>query len=678
MKLNKDELTQLNVDNNKKLTPAEVSKKFQLNQYTEALNNPFSDKISTDTSEYMLDKNKRKLSHLAFIQEAKKDFEEGVPSAAFPYLKEKGIDPVQYAQMVDQINQKEIKAVKDLETPIADQEKFQTLNKFIQGSQQQNQMMAMQQMQNSMKQMKTGGSLPQAQDGTGKIDPWAEMFSDASRKYNRPYFTDEHGYTFQDDGSFINDATMDSLENVYGTVNPIFKSSTKWWENVNPDQQAELDKLKSDMTQSNLYPAAVDTLRKSGGSLPIAEEGTTITDFGTNWNSEGNKEVRQAFYDQYASKLNKEELSDDEKKAIDTLLIKDNKIKTLMHDTFEDDYFTTDDWDDGTNTKYNQAIEKLKTDAEWDGTGLTDDEIGQIQDAHIILDSMSRLPEYNDIMKKNNVSLNLTGPEEEGNVGEKSTLSARDNLAGDNFINTFVNTSYTTTPGDDNDEINLEVGDEYTPPEAKYWLQDNMLTSGAIMDKFNIKKHGPVLTQFHPDFVEPAYLSPTRQFAKIAELTAQAADTASTFAGPKRALSVMSKASGEAMNQLANVQADIDNKNQQIFGETEVRNTEIANKFEEKNKVALADFYDKTKLTEENYDAAMRDANQNILKQLVNRENNKWKTYNLNTLYPHFDVDPSTGGGIYNIDQDQFYAQQSGSQDDYDTIKRRVEPIGSR
>jgi hypothetical protein len=55
----------------------------------------------------MLDKNKKKLSHLAFIQEAKKGFEEGVPNAAFPYLKEKGIDPEKYTKTIDVINNKE-------------------------------------------------------------------------------------------------------------------------------------------------------------------------------------------------------------------------------------------------------------------------------------------------------------------------------------------------------------------------------------------------------------------------------------------------------------------------------------------------------------------------------------------------------------------------------------------
>ena len=87
----------------RKKTPDWVSKKFPLNKYSEILNDHQSDHIANDTAEYMLDKNKKKLSHLAFIQEAKKGFEEGVPNAAFPYLKETGIDPEQYAKAIDSV-----------------------------------------------------------------------------------------------------------------------------------------------------------------------------------------------------------------------------------------------------------------------------------------------------------------------------------------------------------------------------------------------------------------------------------------------------------------------------------------------------------------------------------------------------------------------------------------------
>ena len=93
MKLTIEELESLGIKSKKKLTPAEVSKKFPLNEYIEILNDETSDKVSIDTAEEMIEKNKIKLSQLAFIQESKKDFADGLPLASYPFLISKGINP---------------------------------------------------------------------------------------------------------------------------------------------------------------------------------------------------------------------------------------------------------------------------------------------------------------------------------------------------------------------------------------------------------------------------------------------------------------------------------------------------------------------------------------------------------------------------------------------------------
>ena len=63
MKLTIEELKELGIVSKKKMTPAKASKHFQLNKYTEILENSESDKIAIDTAEDMLNKNKIKLSH---------------------------------------------------------------------------------------------------------------------------------------------------------------------------------------------------------------------------------------------------------------------------------------------------------------------------------------------------------------------------------------------------------------------------------------------------------------------------------------------------------------------------------------------------------------------------------------------------------------------------------------
>tara|TARA_R100001460_G_scaffold89822_2_gene131350 strand:- start:4748 stop:7150 length:2403 start_codon:yes stop_codon:yes gene_type:complete len=102
MRMTSEELAQFGIESKKRMTPAKVSKKFGLNEYIAAAGNPNSDHITEKSAELMLNKNMMSLSQLAFGQEMKKDFEDGVPTAAFPYIQSMGEDPINFAAMVDQ------------------------------------------------------------------------------------------------------------------------------------------------------------------------------------------------------------------------------------------------------------------------------------------------------------------------------------------------------------------------------------------------------------------------------------------------------------------------------------------------------------------------------------------------------------------------------------------------
>ena len=131
MKLNRNELLEMGVSSKKKITPAKVSKKYDLNDYIALLNDPDSDSITVDTAEYMLDKNKNKLSQLAFIQERKKEFNEGVPLAAYPYIKKKGANPIEFSQAVENISEKEAVAKSMMQMPASMQEKVMQLQQVF-------------------------------------------------------------------------------------------------------------------------------------------------------------------------------------------------------------------------------------------------------------------------------------------------------------------------------------------------------------------------------------------------------------------------------------------------------------------------------------------------------------------------------------------------------------------
>ena len=72
-------------------TPADLSKKFDINKYREILQNPDSDKIDIKTAELMIKNCVLKLGALALAQESKKAFPQGIPEIAKPYMEANGI-----------------------------------------------------------------------------------------------------------------------------------------------------------------------------------------------------------------------------------------------------------------------------------------------------------------------------------------------------------------------------------------------------------------------------------------------------------------------------------------------------------------------------------------------------------------------------------------------------------
>ena len=137
MRFNEDEMLEMGIKSKKKLTPATISKRYPLNEYIGIMDDITSDKIAIDTAEYMTDKNKKKLSQLAFIQEAKKGFEEGVPAAAFPYLKVQGLDPIQFTQQIEGINEQEAKQKALAQMPLDQRQQIMALQGILQQVQQQ-------------------------------------------------------------------------------------------------------------------------------------------------------------------------------------------------------------------------------------------------------------------------------------------------------------------------------------------------------------------------------------------------------------------------------------------------------------------------------------------------------------------------------------------------------------
>jgi hypothetical protein len=76
---------------NKLVTPAELSRNFNLNHYRQILADPNTDKLQKETAEMMIKNYNHKLGALALVQEAKKGFEGGIPSISQSFIQTLGI-----------------------------------------------------------------------------------------------------------------------------------------------------------------------------------------------------------------------------------------------------------------------------------------------------------------------------------------------------------------------------------------------------------------------------------------------------------------------------------------------------------------------------------------------------------------------------------------------------------
>ena len=153
MKFTKDELAEFGVNTKKKMTPAKLSKKYELNDYYAQLESPYADVIQSTSAELMLKKNMMNLSKVAFGQESKKKFEEGVPLAAHPYLVQQGIDPIEFTAKMEEITKEQAQMNAIAALPPEQQEELMMLQEMMgqmeqQGQQQQQQPMQGQQAMN--------------------------------------------------------------------------------------------------------------------------------------------------------------------------------------------------------------------------------------------------------------------------------------------------------------------------------------------------------------------------------------------------------------------------------------------------------------------------------------------------------------------------------------------------
>jgi hypothetical protein len=180
--------------------------------------------------------------------------------------------------------------------------------------------------------------------------------------------------------------------------------------------------------------------------------------------------------------------------------------------------------------------------------------------------------------------------------------------------------------------------------DAPWWAQDkgNMLMT--IGERASINKYMPhsfPVNSAKPDVV---YYDPSRALAANSEQANIAAQTVGSFGNSAQASSQMSGIQGNAFARNANILADYEGKNVGLANQYLDKVKRTQDQENTANSLRMQNLFDQTTMANQQYDNSKRAANRNIFDAWRQGLTNATQTQTLNSLYPQYDIDPSSGG----------------------------------
>jgi len=188
-----------------------------------------------------------------------------------------------------------------------------------------------------------------------------------------------------------------------------------------------------------------------------------------------------------------------------------------------------------------------------------------------------------------------------------------------------------------------------TPPvrEAEWWLQDTVNAAGAFGDLMGVRKRMPWEARVDLEEPRPTFLDPTRELAAQSEQANIAAQASAQFAGPQALGSRLSAIQGKGAAAAADTLSRINNQNVGIANQFEGQQVGIRNQEQLMNQQMANRVYDKNVIADQQFQNAKRAGRANMAQAYNTAVTNKWKTDALNQMYPDYQVSPSSGGRVY-------------------------------
>ena len=619
MRFNQEEMAEYGIESKSKMTPAQISKRYDLNKYYGTMKDQFADEITARSSELMLKKNMMGLSKLAFGQELKKKFEDGVPLAAHPYLVSIGEDPIEFTAKVENITKKQaqMKAFAALD-PEQQQQLLQLQEMMAQVDGQQPQQeeqpfedpsMQDPNMQDLSMADEDVMAMGDPNEGMARYGREIGMYQDGKEKLVNPLPKDHPNYAkaqeMIDSGNF---------EIVKGAIKD-GKQQYTFREIVKEDPEFTAEKE----TQSNKKRLSGQN-QKGTGSVSIYGEDLTAQERAIQENSKGIYQYGRL------SQGNRPELQNKTGSAFGSEDIKTPESKADFMDRWGDVVATISGFD----------YDKEPDDPQWGEFQKKAEETRKKEHIAAFGSDKGYIPYWKEKGSKGYVS----GQAFDSKLGLHTYNAPRFKLGevepGDATFSVDV-------PPDPRDPLQAPGVQNYKQPEGQWWAQDiNNLNALSLVDDNLYLPWAPDMNPAKIDYVLDDWRGAANANSAAANTMANALGA---VGGPQAVAN--SNIQGQAMDANAQAINRVNTNNVGIMNQVAPMQAQLNMKVDEINQGRNMNVYDNTQKTLQNADNFK---NWKIGKEaelfntaLTNRAN----TYNLNSTYDYYAIDPTTGGPIY-------------------------------
>lgn len=585
----------------KAMTPADISKQYDINKYLEILSNPDSSRMEIDTAQLMIQNFNNKLGELALVQESKKGFPNGVPAVSMPFMMNNGLDVSDFLPDEAFGGDEEMEMFKN--GGASGKRRVRVLSTFNKGGQ--------------VSKDKYPSYIPKE----------ANLWDASSPDFDRSKV--KSGDYVLRDGKYRRyqstavkpvgelDERLGSTATAYSHLENEIKNNEKL-------QDAMYENYAKQIKDSNMPKEQKERLLSKGKDFAIQ---SFLKAQKQNYALSANNMISS--YDPATGKYN---------------VLPEDKIKEW------------DKFSKGVNNSYKEAIKKLGFDDE-----LTDDEAKAFQALYRSGWDAQKKEGNKDIFK--NFQLTPLGLKDAHgrHTYDDNPISPVDGYTG----NTTVGQLAYVKSLSDVDEVDFEIPQDdepkspYESPEvehlseqtqavnAPWWAQDIVNIAGAAADLGRVKKFSPWIADSEVALPNPTFLDPTRQLAANMEMANAATEAAATFAGPNafnaRANQIQAQASGNA----ADIIGNIHNQNVQIANNFELNRNQIMNQAMNNKSRLATELYGRNTIANQQFENEKNAARQNLRQAYIQGLTNRAQSQSLNTMYQDYQHDPSSGGFTY-------------------------------